>query len=210
MMLNRLADILYPNRCEVIKIKETYIYPIYKNGRSSINSYTIMNNCKILINEQIKKCDKIDIVLRDPMDRFVSGVNTFVWNLKRDNPTLDINTILYFVENYLFLNRHYAPQISWIINLSRYINADTKLVIHSMEYISELTNTNVKPLGEEILLTDKDKIRLKNNVHNALYLKIDSLLLELLDQELTYSDILDHIKNKDIQAFKTISCIALD
>ena len=119
-MLSRIDDIIYPNRCEVIEFSDPqrFVYPIFKNGSSSLTEYARQQGYKTLLNEQIKKIKIIDVILRNPQDRFISGLNTFLWMTKRDHPDLDTKTILHFAENYLFLNRHYAPQISWLINLT--------------------------------------------------------------------------------------------
>jgi hypothetical protein len=209
-MLSRLDDIIYPNRCEVIEIEasQRYIYPIYKNGRSSFLHHALINNYKTLINNQVNKVQQIHIVLRDPKERFVSGVNTFVFNTKRDNPKLDIDTILYFVENYLFLNRHYAPQLSWIINLSKFTSA--KLTLHNLDFVTEITGINFKPTGEEKILSADVIKRLENNPHNEMYIRLDSLLLDLIGQTLTFKEILNYLKIKDPVAYSTLSCTVLD
>ena len=86
-MLSRIDEIIYPNRCEVIEFPDPqrFVYPIFKNGSSSLNDQASQDNLKVLVNEQIKKISKIDIILRDPTDRFISGFNTYVYNTKRDN-----------------------------------------------------------------------------------------------------------------------------
>ena len=208
-MLSRLDDIIYPNRCEVIEIEasQRYIYPIFKNGSSSLLEHARQQNYKILINEQIERAPIIDIILRDPLSRFISGIQTFVHNVKKENPILDVDTILYFAENYLFLNRHYTPQLSWLINLSRY--SDAKLRLHSMDALSTftpLTWTHLKDIQFDQTVLD----RLSNNVHNEMYLRLDNLLLQLIGQELTFKDILTYLKQQDPQAYQKLSCIALD
>ena len=39
MILTQISDILFPNRCEVIKMSNLYVYPIFKNGSSSIREH---------------------------------------------------------------------------------------------------------------------------------------------------------------------------
>lgn len=208
-MLSRLDDIIYPNRCEVIEIEasQRYIYPIFKNGSSSLIEHARQQNYKILINEQIKRAPIIDVMLRDPLPRYISGIQTFVHNVKKENPTLDVDTILYFADNYLFLNRHYAPQLSWLINLSRY--ADAKLRLHNMDALSTFTPLTRKP-HKDIQINQTVLDRLSNNIHNEMYLRLDNLLLQLIGQELTFKDILTYLKQQDPQAYQKLSCIALD
>ena len=208
-MLSRLDDIIYPNRCEVIEIEasQRYIYPIFKNGSSSLIEHARQQNYKILINEQIKRAPIIDVILRDPLLRYISGVQTFVHDVKKENPKLDVDTILYFAENYLFLNRHYAPQLSWLINLSRY--TDAKLRLHNMDALSTFTPLTLKP-HENIQFDQAVSDRLSNNIHNEMYLRLDNLLLQLIGQELTFKDILTYLKQQDPQAYQKLQCIALD
>ena len=177
-MLSRLDDIIYPNRCEVIEIEasQRYIYPIFKNGSSSLLEHARQQNYKILINEQIKKINDIDIILRDPLARFISGINTYVSNTKRNNPQLDVDTIIYFAETYLFLDRHYAPQFSWLVNLTRYAGKNTKLHLYGMESLKEFTPLSINP-NETMLLSPGIIDRLKSKIHNEMYLRIDNLLL---------------------------------
>ena len=208
-MLSRIDEIIYPNRCEVIEFSDPqrFVYPIFKNGHSSLHEFAGSNKLKILLNEQIKNVKKIEIVLREPQERFISGVNTFVFNTKRDNPNLDINTIIYFVENYLFLNRHYAPQLSWLINLSRY--TDAKLRLHNMDALSTFTPLTWTP-PKNIQFDQTVLDRLSNNIHNEMYLRLDNLLLQLIGQELTFKEILAYLKQQDPQAYQKLQCIALD
>ena len=209
-MLSRIDEIIYPTRCEVIELaSQRYFYPIYKNGSSSIVIHSVENNCKTLINSQIHKCNTINLVVRDPEARFVSGVNTYVYNLLRDTPTLDRDTVMYFVENYLFLNRHYAPQISWLVNLSKYCSTDCKLNLQGMDSLYEYTTHNTTPLEEKIL-TNEEIERLKSNKHNQIYKQIDIYLVELIGKCLTFTEILEYIKSKDLVAYQKLKCIVPD
>lgn len=208
-MLSRIDEIIYPNRCEVVEFSnpQRFVYPIFKNGSSSLKEYPIDPTPKKLLNNQIKKCNSIDVILRNPHDRFISGVNTFVFNLLKDNPKLDKFTIMYFVETYLFLNRHYAPQMSWLGNLNKYTSEDCKLNLFGLDRLSEYTTDKYLPPIDEVLTEDEIN-RLKTNTHNQVYIQIDLYLLDLLGESLTFKQILDYIKSKDSVAYS--KCIALD
>lgn len=209
-MLSRIDDIIYPDRCEVIEFTnpQRFFYPIFKNGSSSVIDYARQNRCKILFNEQLQNLDIINIVLRNPLDRFLSGINTFVYNTKKENPTLDVQTILWFAENYLFLNRHYAPQLSWLINLNRYTSA--KLRFHGMDQLTDFTPLQLKTIRDMPLIDNVVIQRLSNNVHNEMYLRLDNLLVNLIGNELTFDEILIYLKQQDSKAFQKLKCIALD
>jgi hypothetical protein len=204
-MLSRIDDIIFPNRCEVIEIEASQrgIYPIYKNGSSSLNEYAQAQKLKILFNEQIRKLSDINIIIRNPQKRFISGFNTYVYNTKQENPQLDLDTIIYFAETYLFLNRHYAPQFSWIVNLTRYAGKNTKLHLHGMESLKEFTPLSIKP-NETMVLSPEVVDRLNNNIHNEMYLRIDNLLLSLVGQALTFDEILKYLKEKDPKACENV------
>lgn len=210
-MLSRIDEIIYPNRCEVIEFKDLqrFVYPIFKNGSSSLTEYTQQQKYKILVNEQIKKIPVIDIILRDPTNRFISGFNTFVYNTKRENPNLDLDTIIYFAENYLFLNRHYAPQLSWLLNLNKYLHKDARLKLHDMSALSMFTPLSTKPF-EENFLNEQVVKKLKNNVHNEMYIRLDSLLLQLVGREMTFTDIMAYLHTQDPVAYSKIRCTVLD
>jgi hypothetical protein len=209
-MLSRIDEMIYPNRCEVIEFldPQRFVYPIFKNGRSSLIEHAEAHKYKIIINQQISKLSQIDVIIRDPQARFISGINTFVFNTKRDNPNLDINTIIYFAENYLFLNRHYAPQLSWLINLSKYYNS--KLTLHRLDFVTQITGVDIKPRGEQKILTDDTILRLKDNPHNEMHLRLDALLLQLVGETLTFEEILKYLKAQDPVAYKKLSCIVPD
>jgi hypothetical protein len=200
-MLSRIDDIIFPNRCEVIEIEASQrgIYPIYKNGSSSLNEYAQAQKLKILFNKQIRKLSDINVIIRNPQERFISGFNTYVYNTKQENPQLDLDTIIYFAETYLFLNRHYAPQFSWIVNLTRYAEKNTKLHLHGMESLKEFTPLSIKP-NETMVLSPEVVDRLNSNIHNEMYQRIDNLLLSLVGQALTFDEILKYLKEKDPKA----------
>lgn len=208
-MLSRIDEVIFPNRCEVIELpSQRYIYPIFKNGRTSLTEYARQQKYKILVNQQLDKIDTISIVLRNPLERYISGIKSFVHNTKAENTTLDAQTILWFAENYLFLNRHYAPQLSWLINLNRYTKA--KLKFYGMESISNFTPLQLKPIEDITLVDDAVIERLGNNIHNEMYLRLDQLLLNLIGQELTFKEVLAYLEHEDKVAFQKLKCIALD
>ena len=200
-MLSRIDEIIYPNRCEVIEIEalQRYIYPIFKNGSTSLNEYAQAQKLKVLFNEQIRKLPNINVIIRNPQERFISGFNTYVYNTLRDNPQLDLNTVIYFAETYLFLNRHYAPQFSWLVNLTRYAGKNTKLHLLGMDSLKEFTPLSIKP-NETMVLSPEVVDRLNSNIHNEMYLRIDNLLLSLVGKSMTFDEILKYLKEQDPKA----------
>jgi hypothetical protein len=142
------------------------------------------------------------VFLRDPKERFISGVNTFLQHCHRDYKDLDSRTILFFVENYLFLNRHYAPQFFLLINLARYSQAPLKF--QHMNDISQLTShvtrAGVNPPTEEFL----------KSIQNfpwsqlELYFFLDQLLIERIGTQTTFVDLVNDIKNTHHDLYELI------
>ena len=97
-----------------------FVLPIFKNGRSSIEAYAKEKNSRWLINEQLKNVDMITVFLREPAERFVSGVHSFIEFEKRKNKDLDYNTILYCIENHSLSNEHFVPQFFFLKKLAKY------------------------------------------------------------------------------------------
>ena len=201
-MLSHLDSIIFPDRCEVIEIvpSQRYVYPIFKNGRSSLYQYADKHKCRVLINEQIKRINSINVVLRNPDERLVSGINTFVQMTIRDHPELDGSTVSWFAQNYLFLNRHYAPQFLWLLNLARYTNSDTKLNFLGMDQLTNIAQEDHKPA--DILPATQQLIdQIKNIPNNEMYQRIDQILVNYIGQSLQFGQLIQHIQQQDSVAY---------
>jgi hypothetical protein len=202
-MLSHLDCIIFPDRCEVIEIipSQRYVYPIFKNGNTSLYNYGKKNKCKVLINEQIQHLNNIDVILRDPQQRLKSGINTFIQTTLRDHPTLDIATVTWFAQNYLFLNRHYAPQFSWLLNLARYLNPDATINFLSMDQLDGITaNIHKKPPGVNSI-SDELMRQLENISNNEMYNRIDQLLITCIGQRLRFDQLITQMAQQDPTAY---------
>ena len=204
-MLSHLDRILFPYRCEVREIvaSQRYVYVIFKNGHSSINVSRLTDPQRIHINQQILKLNNIDVIIRNPEDRLLSGINTFIQHTLRDNPSLDPATVEWFALNYLSLDRHYASQFIWLLNLARYLNPNAKLNLLPMSAVGELTGKNIKPDG--VCSADTaliQKILLIKN--NEMYQRIDTAIFECVGQSLTFKELLQHIKTVDPAAYEYV------
>jgi hypothetical protein len=67
------------------------------------------------VNHEINKCENILVFLRDPADRFISGLNEYCKQNKSD----PIQTCK-LVEQDKLLDRHFSPQWIWLLHLSKY------------------------------------------------------------------------------------------
>ena len=190
-MLSQLDNIIFPDRCDVLEIvpSQRYVYPIYKNGSSSLYK----SGFRLVDHDELSNIPVVDIYVRNPYDRFVTGVNTFL----QHNAKLDQSTVLHFVNNYLFLNRHFCPQFHWLVNLQRFTNA--KIRINPISALSDITalrvNQSEDPLLDEYLSRDK--------LH--FYLSIDKVLTEdLLGKTVPFKLIVQTIKHRYPEVYKEI------
>lgn len=203
-MLSQLDNVIFPDRCDVYEVvpSQRFVYPIYKNGSSSLYD----TGFRLLEHDEIKNIPVIDVYVRDPYDRFITGVNTFL----QQNANFDRDTVLHFVSQYLFLNRHFCPQFHWLLNLQRFTNAKIKInPIESLNEITSFTSNQSKDNSLYNYFRQVDKVQF--------YLSIDRVLTEdLLGRTVTFKLIVQTIKHKYPEIYKEIIqrsvdlCSALD
>ena len=141
---------------KIVKIKDQFIYPIFKNGKSSIEMYANDNNCKWLINSQCKRADCITVFVRQPKERFISGVHSFIEFERRKNNNLDYETMLYAIQNYGVTNEHFEPQFFWIKRLAKYY--DGHINLQDVGKLLELIPNRDRPRIPNITPEQKNKI----------------------------------------------------
>ena len=194
-MLTALDQELFPKLCEVVAmpLHNQWIYLIQKNGSSSLRLEQERNNLDVFCNEQISTLDFVDVYIRNPKARYVSGVNTYLQHLLRDHPELDVETAFWFAKRYKFLNTHYLPQFHWLANLSRYLKLNAKIRIRDLREFDKVTNFKdralIDPPGQDFV-----KKLLTDNSSMELWWYLDQILLELAGNQLTWHEILDHYK----------------
>lgn len=204
-MLSHLDRVLFPDRCEVREIisSQRYVYVIFKNGHSSINVSRLTDPQRIHINQQILKLNSIDVIIRNPKDRLLSGINTFIQHTLRDNPSLDKNTVEWFGLNYLSLDRHYTSQFAWLLNLARYLNPTAKLNLLPMTAVDEITGKNIKPDGvpqpDAALIEKVSSIK-----NNEMYQRIDTTIFKCIGQSLTFKELLQQVRTTDPAAYEYV------
>lgn len=179
---------LFTIDCRVIEFNnETSVYPIFKNGQSSLFEHARKKKFKILKNEEILKIKNIKIFLRDPEERFVSGVHTVI-ELEK---VKDVGVFLKNVENFKTYNRHFIPQFYWLIHLSKYYKGDVEILPVKKLYrlIANRNSPNIKKINrsrkKEILSIDNKK-----------YVTVDHLLIQkYMGQKVNLQDIIKELKN---------------
>jgi hypothetical protein len=179
-MLSQLDNIIFPDRCEVLEVApQRYVYPIYKNGYSSISA----SGFRTLEMTELPALDTVEIYVREPIERFFSGLSSYI----EYNKHLDKDTLLFIAGHHLFINRHLASQFHWLVNLRRFTQA--KIKINSVDDLRTITNLHIN--------------KNKNKVHYdlihfpkvAFYMQLDKVLTEtFLGQTVEFSDIVAAIK----------------
>lgn len=194
-MLSYLDPIIFPDRCELLEIvpSQRYVFPIYKNGSSSLQESgfrTVTDISNIAI---------VDVFVRDSYSRFLSGVHSYLEYSLNEDTKLDRYTALKFINEYLFLNRHYVPQFHWLLNLQRFNRGQIRLL--PMSDINTITNQHWhnRTVDPELHEFFKDNSRLH------FYLSIDKVLTEvLLGQTVTFGKIVETIKQRYPEVYREI------
>lgn len=111
--------------CRVFEVKkDLHVYPIFKNGRSSVKIYAKANNCATYTDHQLSRLDLITVYLRTPRQRFASGVNTYLY-LESDSH-LDVK-LLDSIERGDTVNKHFVPQYVWLLQLYKHYKGAVNL-----------------------------------------------------------------------------------
>jgi len=195
-VFSEIDSIIFPDSCEVIQVtSQHYVFPIFKCGWSSLTLSMQDKGWTFVSQEDIKKISTpITVFLRNPKERFISGVNTYIQHLESEGNSLDTHTVLYFINRYLFLNRHYAPQFFWLLNLYKHVGSDVRVTFKPMSDISLLTQIHSHAFVEPITLELREKIQSFDWSKLGLYFYLDQILLDHMNQTVKITEVLEHIK----------------
>lgn len=200
-MLTPVDKFLYSDNLIVVKIGTEHIFPIFKNGSTSLFQHcNEFGGMQFNISELNDISDNITVIIRDPVERLKSGLATVIYNLKTQHPFLDQNTIEFLLKQYLYLDIHYIPQFHWILNLSRFINPEIKLHLKPMSYLKKITSFNETPIKT-------DKVEVSDELAQDLYLQLDTILYNQIGKKLTFKEIVSIIKNDKHSGFNDITHI---
>lgn len=159
--------------CKVIEIKNHCVYPIYRNGSSSL--YKVAETT--FTNNQISKCKLIHILLRDPEYRFTSGLNEYC----RQN-NLNVKQGYELVANGELIDRHFVPQWLWLLHLYKYYKGNVLLL--PFENIKSYCDIHIHPTQKN------ESIPLLNN-----FIDIDKQLMKHIGEEISLEILIKKYKN---------------
>ena len=97
--------------CRVVRIGKDYIYPIFKCGCTTL----FVNADQILVNEELQNLSTIKIILRDPEERFIAGVNKYC-----DDNNVAIDDVVKQIKKERVADEHFVPQWVWLFHLYRF------------------------------------------------------------------------------------------
>lgn len=164
-MLSYLDPTLFPDQCEILEVgTDRYVYPIFKNGSSSLAAA----NPRKLNYFEMRELRTVEVFLREPFERYVSGVQTYL----RQNPHLDRATALTMIDQYLFLNSHFSLQFHWIVNLQKF--TDAWMYFRPIEELHTATDHTWNVLARDRTLIDY----FSTNQKLKYYLQLDKILYE--------------------------------
>lgn len=183
-MFARIDQTLFPEECVVLEIvpHTHYVLPVFKNGSSSLNK----QGFRAVSQQELRDLEVIDVFVRDPHERFLSGVQTYLTKLP---DTFDRATILYFVKHFLYLNRHFCPQVYWLLNARRFTQA--RFRIRPLSELSTITD-----LRENQSVPDPDLARYFQDSRVRFFNEMDeALTVNLINQTVGIQDILTVIRS---------------
>jgi len=110
--------------CRVVRIKNEWVYPIFKNAFTSLETVSEQER----FNEEISQCQSIVVFLRNQEQRFVTGVGEYLDNSNNMNRSHTVNGMPGKVQQEMIdkildgqtLDRHFCPQAVWLLHLSKY------------------------------------------------------------------------------------------
>ena len=160
-------------KCEVVSIGGVYVYPIYRVGHTSLMQDADM----VFTNREIDNCPTITVLLRDPHERFISGVNEYC-NQKGKG----INHIYRKIESGKLVDRHFMPQYLWLLHLYQYYKGP--ITLRPFSYISEITQVHANANHPKRQIKPIDR-----------FTKVDTYLLRHLNKTVKLRDIITRYKD---------------
>lgn len=168
-MIKKYASMLF-NDCRVMYIPNVGpIYLIFKNGSSSVKSHCNKKGYEGYRNEELKRFSEILIFLRDPIERCVSGIHTFLETEKIENVDITLENI----ESGRQHNRHFVPQLVWLFHLYKFYRRD--VYFRPIDELYNIIPSRKKPFIKELSDSRREKI-LSYDLKD--YVKDDQILIE--------------------------------
>ena len=159
--------------CIVVEVGPHTVYPIFRVGQSSL-----MAVCdKKYVNSEIAECKHIDVMIRDPEVRFVSGVNEYCVQ-----QNLDVKETWELINKGQVHDRHFTPQYVWLMHLYRFYKGD--ITIRPFDYISNITQVHLHKSSSSVDVPVCEP-----------YVKADRHLIKYYNQTVALEELISRYKN---------------
>jgi hypothetical protein len=204
-MFTPLDTVLFPpNECEIYTDGKSYFYPIFKNGRSSLRHLQWLGKFQTVNTSQIYNLNNITVFIRSPFSRYVSGVNTYINKIV--DPSLDRETVLKFVDSFLFLDRHFALQMHWLMHLASFAKPNVNITFKHVTGVSLVSPYWRNPPDARSPSTRDISLesRFATNDRLQFYLLADKLLYNLIDQTVTLNGVFTQLKQHQPDLYQTL------
>lgn len=153
--------------CVVVGVGPHIIYPIFRVAQS-----TLMSVCdRKYVNKEIDSCHHVDVLIREPEERFVSGVNEYC--VQHDQ---NIEQTCKLINQGKLYDRHFTPQYIWLMHLYRFYKGF--ITIRPFKHISNITDVHLHksksktdvPICERFVAVDRHLTKYYNQTVNIKYL----------------------------------------
>ena len=178
--------------CMVIEINDHLIFPIFKNGYSSLHQTT---GRRIILNDDIRNLEgPIDVIIRDPEWRFVSGFNQYMFDSKYTERSDDWSHTMVKayddIRNNKLTDAHFIPQFVWLMQLSKYYNKQVRF-----KGVEHLANITTLRKNREMWHSQQQKdafVKVEPLDH---YVEVDKNLMKYIDQTINLTELIRKYKN---------------
>lgn len=158
---------------------------IFKNAYTSLEKYHKITDARIYVDKEVESLEHINILLRDPKKRFVSGVNSF---LSLEKVKLD-DALKEKIETKQILNLHFCPQVYWLLNLYRYYKGPVTFYDYT-DVEMFIPNHNNPPVSK---LTDSTRQQIENIKYDF---EIDTKLVDnFLNKTVSLQSVIKEFKD---------------
>ena len=160
-------------KCKVVSIAGKYVYPIHEVGYQSL-----MNDADMVFTDiEITACPTITVLLRDPVERFKSGVCAYAKQHKKD-----LAHVYDKIKIGKLVDRMFMPQYMWLMHLSKHYQGMVHL--RPFDAIDEITGLYTQDESpQEQIQPIKE------------YINIDKNLLKNVDRTVKLEDIISKYLN---------------
>lgn len=172
-----LCNSILQSDCLVVGIRKHFVYPIFRVASTSL----IAESQRSYLNKEIQKeCADIQIFIRDPEARFISGVNQY----SRQHG-IGVQDTWEKACNDKLVDQHFVPQYIWLVHLRKYYNG-----LVTLRPFSDVDLFTQKHRGHET----KDKKTPVDILRK--FVDVDFKLLKLINKSIELDEIVRRFKNE--------------